>query len=464
MSGALREHRSSLLVAGLSSAFGVVLLSMIGAIDAAARADAVVGGSDTASVLLTIAASLFIGIALYVSAVVTANTVATIVAGRTRTIALLRLLGSSARRQRSAVTREGLSVGLVGAGLGALAGEGVHLLLVLVLRETGVLPPVDYPVVAPVALLPVLAVVLTTWAAFRAGSRRVLAVRPMQALGASVERSGEEVGRRPVRHGLAVALIALGTLLLGGGVAVGMVSSFGVVLGFFGGILSFTGIVLAADLVMPPLLRLVGRAMARTATGRLAAENAVRAPERSARATIGLVIGVALVTTFSVGLQSYVDMLARAQQGDPEYYAGIDETFAMTVAVFLVLIGFSALIAAVGMANALSLSVLQRSRELGLLRALGFSKGQLRRMILAESAQLTITASAFGVVLGIAYGWAGAQSLFGSIEGGGLVPPGIPWLLVLLVVLGTGALAALAAVAPTRRAVRATPIEALAAA
>ena len=66
-------------------------------------------------------------------------------------------------------------------------------------------------------------------------------------------------------------------------------------------------------------------------------------------------------------------------------------------------------IAAVGLVNNLSLSVLQRTRELGLLRALGFSVRQLRQMILSESAQLTLTAVLLGILLGTVYGWAGAD-------------------------------------------------------
>ena len=89
----------------------------------------------------------------------------------------------------------------------------------------------------------------------------------------------------------------------------------------------------------------------------------------------------------------------------------------VTVGVFTVLIGFSALIAAVGMVNTLSLSVLQRTRELGLLRALGFDRRQLRGMIVAESAALTLAATLTGVVLGLGYGWAGAQSLLGTCTG-----------------------------------------------
>lgn len=89
--------------------------------------------------------------------------------------------------------------------------------------------------------------------------------------------------------------------------------------------------------------------------------------------------------------------------------------------------GFSALIAAVGMVNNLSLNVLQRTRELGLLRALGFTARQIRRMILIESAQLSGAAVAVGLALGTIYGWAGAQSLIGSIPGSpGIVLPTVP--------------------------------------
>ena len=123
-------------------------------------------------------------------------------------------------------------------------------------------------------------------------------------------------------------------------------------------------------------------------------------------------------------------MILAAQQAQPEVYAGIDEMLNVTVTIFSVLIGFSALIAAVGMVNNLSLSVLQRTRELGLLRALGFSGAQLRRMIVAESAQLTLAAIAARARARIGYGWAGAQSLLGGAQGEPvLVLPAVPWVM-----------------------------------
>src|SRR5690606_7805464 len=116
-------------------------------------------------------------------------------------------------------------------------------------------------------------------------------------------------------------------------------------------------------------------------------------------------------------------------------------------------VGFSALIAAVGLVNTLSLGVAQRTRELGLLRALGFTAGQLRRMILAEAAQLTVTAVLVGLVLGAGYGWAGAQSMFGSLTSQpALVVPVVPGWLVVAVVAAAALITSAASVAPTRRA------------
>jgi putative ABC transport system permease protein len=247
------------------------------------------------------------------------------------------------------------------------------------------------------------------------------------------------------------------------GVLLGLVSMLGFLVAFFGGLFSFTGIVMGAHLVMPPVLRLSGRLLGRSAPARLAAENAVRYPERSSRTASGLVIGVTLITTFAVASQGYSDMILQAQASDPQSYQGADQILAVTFGVLTVLIGFSAVIAAIGMINNLSLSVLQRTRELGLLRALGFTARQVRGMIVAESAQMTISAVGLGLVLGIVYGWAGAQSLLGAIPGrSGLGWPSVPWLLLVILAVGATALTLAAAQAPARRAVSIVPVAALA--
>jgi putative ABC transport system permease protein len=454
---------ASVLVAGLSAAFGVGLLQVIGVLTAVIDSDPRASQSHTVGIFLAIVGWVFIVIAIYVGAIVTANTFATIVAGRARTIALLRLLGSSSRTQRTAVAREGLVAGLLGGVGGALVGTGVAAGIAGIGVAAGFIPQFSYSYFSPGLLLPVVAVVLTTWLASWVGSRRVLSVTPLQALGGSEELSREEVIHRPGRNRTALVLGILGLAALLLSVAVGLVSPLAVLIGVVGGVLSFTGLVLGADLVMPPVLRLVGRLFGRSAPARLASENALRHPQRSSRATIGLVIGVTLITMFAVAVASFVQIIHSAQAAQPEEYQGTEQLLNGITAVFSVLIGFSGLIAAVGLVNNLSLSVLQRIRELGLLRALGFSVRQLRRMILTESAQLTFSAVLLGLVLGAFYGWVGAQSMLGSINGSpGIVWPAVPWLVIGIVAVAGAALTAIASWAPSRRATRVSPVAALA--
>lgn len=461
-----RGMGASILVAALSSAFGVVLVEATAYIGTMLQSDPYIGDSGTLAAVVAILSVLLIGVALYVAAIVTANTFATIVAGRTRRIALMRLIGATARSQRTEVAGHGLVVGALGALIGLVAGvlvaaSGVY----LADRFLGALP--DFSLVQPAIVIPAIGVALTTWAAAWIGSRRVLSVTPLQAIGGSIERSHEDAAARPARHVGALLLLILGAALLVFGVLAGLVTPLGVVVSFFGGLLSFTGISLAAVLVMPPLLRLVGRLFGRSATARLAAENALRYPERSSRMAIGVVMGVTLVTMFAVALESVKVLLAKAAGGELDSeFALIMDSFA---AVMMVLVGISAVIAAVGLVNLLTIGVVQRRRELGLLRAVGLSNRQVRTMILLEALHITVTATVTGLALGVLYGWIAAQSLLGSVtmppdfdQTAGLVAPAVPWLPVVIIVVATAVLTLVAAATPTRLATRVAPVEALA--
>lgn len=464
----LRERGmgASILVAALSSALGVVLVEATVYIGAMLQADPYIGDSGTLAVVVALLSVLLIGVALYVAAIVTANTFSTIIAGRTRRIALVRLIGGSARSQRTEVARQGLVVGIIGAAAGIAAGflitAGGLLVANRLLGEV-----TSFTLMQPMILIPAVGVALTTWAAAWVGSRRVLSVTPLQAIAGSVERSHEDAAARPARHIGALLLLILGVALLVFGVFVGLVTPLGVVISFFGGLLSFTGLSLASVLVMPPLLRLVGRLFGRSATARLAAENALRYPERSSRMTIGVVMGVTLVTMFAVALESVKVLLTKAAGGELDaQFSIIMDSFA---AVMMVLVGVSAVIAAVGLVNLLTIGVVQRKRELGLLRAIGLSNRQVRSMIMLEALHITVTATVTGLVLGIAYGWIAAQSLLGSVrmppnfdQVAGLVAPAVPWIPVVVIVLATAALTLVAAATPTRLATRVAPVEALA--
>jgi putative ABC transport system permease protein len=459
----VRDHRATLVVTGLSSAFGVLLLETTSVLATIISGDEV-GAYQSVQRSLVIVAAVFLGIAVYVGAIVTANTFATIIAGRTKTIALLRLIGSSSRSLRRQVATEGLAIGAFGAVVGAVVAVLLGILGIQLALATSVIPAHEYSYVDATQLIPVVVVTLATWAAAWVGSRKVLVVSPIEATGQAEEPSFDVARRRPARNVFAVLLFAAGTAILAFGVVLGMFSPGGLLVAFVGGMVSFSGLVLGAHLIMPPALRAVGLLFGRGAVAKLAAANAVRYPERSSRATIGLVIGVTLVTTFGVAAESFAQMIARAREQQPEIYGGgVDQLLNLVVVIFSAMIGFSIVIAAIGLINNLSLGVLQRTRELGLLRALGFTGGQVRGMIMIESAQMSVTAVALGVLLGIAYGWAGAQSMLGSIPGGGLLAPSVPWLLVVLAISGAALLALVATVSPSRRATRVSPVSALSA-
>ncbi|WP_052226356.1 ABC transporter permease [Microbacterium mangrovi] len=458
---------ASILVAAISSAFGALLIIAITFIGALLSADPFIGESRTLAFVLSFIGLVIAGVAVYVGAIVTANTFATIVAGRTRRIALMRLIGATARSQRREVATQGLVVGVIGAVIGLVAGTAVGAAGTQFAHSALHLADVAFPLVQPLMLLPAVAVALTTWGAAWAGSRPVLNVTPLEALGGSVSASREEVALRRGRHVASVVLLAVGGLLLAAGVALGLLSPLGVVVAFFGGILSFTGLALGSTLVMPPVLGLVGRLFGGSAPARMAAQNALRYPERASRMTIGVVMGVTLVTMFAVATASIKVILTASAGGKlPPELANVLDTFS---AIMMGLVGVSAVIAAVGLVNLLTIGIVQRRRELGLLRALGLSSGQIRQMVLLEAAHITIAAALSGLVLGTLYGWVAAQSLLGSVSahaggsvGAGLVAPAVPLVPMLVIVGATGVLTLVAAAVPTRLATRVSPVEALA--
>jgi putative ABC transport system permease protein len=458
---------ASVLVAAISTAFGVVLLSATGFIAAMLRADPYVGDSETLTVVLAILTVLLVGVAVYVASIVTANTFATVVAGRTRRIALMRLIGATARSQRTEIARQGLVVGIGGAFIGLVAGTALSAAGVAVAERALGLSGLSFALIRPDLLAPAVVVALTTWAAAWAGSRRVLTVTPLQALAGSVEQTHEAAAGHRGRNIVALVLLVLGVALLALGIVVGLITPWGVVIAFFGGLSSFTGLILGATFVMPPVLRLVGRLFGESATARLAAENALRYPERSSRMAIGVVMGVTLVTMFAVAIESIKALFVRSADGAlPADMVALLDTFS---AIMMGLVAISAVIAGVGLVNLLTIGVVQRRRELGLLRALGVSNGQVRRMVLLEATHITVTATLTGLVLGVAYGWAGAQSLLGTVpadpanySGPTFVLPAVPLVPVLVIIAATAVLTLVATVVPTRLATRVAPVAALA--
>ncbi|WP_152192988.1 ABC transporter permease [Georgenia satyanarayanai] len=130
------------------------------------------------------------------------------------------------------------------------------------------------------------------------------------------------------------------------------------------------------------------------------------------------------------------------------------------LAIVVGLLAVAVVIALIGVANTLSLSVIERRRESALLRAMGLTRGQLRRMLAVEGVFLALAGVLIGAVLGLLYGWAGTAVLLGP---SGELELAVPWTHLAAIVV-VALLAGLAAsVLPARSAVRTPPVAALAA-
>jgi putative ABC transport system permease protein len=108
------------------------------------------------------------------------------------------------------------------------------------------------------------------------------------------------------------------------------------------------------------------------------------------------------------------------------------------------------IIAVLGIVNTLALSVIERTREIGLLRAVGMSRRQLRRMIRRESVVISLFGALLGLTLGIAFGIALQRVL--AAEGIDVLSIPVPSLIVFLLLAGL--IGVLAALWPARRAAR----------
>ncbi len=129
------------------------------------------------------------------------------------------------------------------------------------------------------------------------------------------------------------------------------------------------------------------------------------------------------------------------------------------VLVFVVaLLALAVVIALFGIVNTLALSVMERTREIGLLRALGTSRRQVREMIRWESVIIAVIGSVLGTVVGLAFAWV----LTRALRSQGLTTFAVPWVTLALVVVAAAVAGVVAAVVPARRAQRIDVLAAIA--
>jgi putative ABC transport system permease protein len=121
------------------------------------------------------------------------------------------------------------------------------------------------------------------------------------------------------------------------------------------------------------------------------------------------------------------------------------------------LLGLSVVIALVGIVNTMNLSIFERRRELGMVRALGMTKSQVRSMVRAESFLIGILGTLVGVVSGVFLGWVVVGSVADSVD------LSLNWGRVGLIVLAGVVISVLASLWPARKAVQVEMLEAMAA-
>jgi putative ABC transport system permease protein len=250
----------------------------------------------------------FAAVALFVGVFLILNTFSTLVAQRTRELALLRALGAGRGQVLRSVLVEAVVVGLLAATLGMVAGLGVAVLLRAVMEaQSGVRFPdagLTLPGSAVVAsylvgvLIPVVAALLPALRASR--------VAPMAALRDAATPD------KPL-----TALTVAGTVPALLGVAAVAAALFGdlgdaTLPALLGGVLlAFVGTAMLTPAIARPAVAALGRALAWSTAGELGRRNSARNPRRTAITAAALMVGVALVTGVGVLASSLEASLQR---------------------------------------------------------------------------------------------------------------------------------------------------------
>jgi putative ABC transport system permease protein len=153
-------------------------------------------------------------------------------------------------------------------------------------------------------------------------------------------------------------------------------------------------------------------------------------------------------------LEPYPNIEVQDQAEFREMYATfLNQVLNLVTALLL----FAVIIALFGVMNTLYLSIYERTRELGLLRAVGLTRRQTRSMVRWEAVIVSVMGALFGVVIGIAFGWALQQAL----EPEGFSELGIPGGQLVIYVLFAAVLGVVFAIFPARRAAKLNVLEAI---
>ncbi|MGW3044648.1 ABC transporter permease [Kitasatospora sp. NPDC001159] len=240
---------------------------------------------------------VFAGIALFVGIFIIANTFTMLVAQRTKELALLRAIGASRKQITRSVKIEAALVGLTASVAGLVAGIGIAAGLQALLNGPLEANLPDGPlVIAPSTVIAALAVgVLVTLVAAWLPARRASRIAPVTAMSSAEQPATQK--SLLVRNTIGLVFALAGAAALTAGAASKEVKLVGVGAGAL-----LIGVFVLTPLLSRPLIALFApllRGLYGT-PGRLAKENAIRNPRRTAATASALTIGVTLITALTV--------------------------------------------------------------------------------------------------------------------------------------------------------------------
>jgi putative ABC transport system permease protein len=240
-------------------------------------------------------------VALFVGGFVIFNTLAITVAQRSRDFALLRTIGASRRQVLGSVVLEAAVTGLVASAIGIAFGFGLTQGLSAAFHAMNIdLPESDTVLASRTLIVSLLFGAGVTTLAGIVPAVRATRVEPVVALREGAVGSHRTSRRMPIAGGV-ISALGIATLVYGmfaGGVSdEGRLVSIGV-----GTVVLFVGVAMFSSRLVRPLASVVGRPAERLgrAAGRLARENAMRNPGRTAATAAALMIGIALVTFVAI--------------------------------------------------------------------------------------------------------------------------------------------------------------------
>jgi putative ABC transport system permease protein len=253
---------------------------------------------------INIALLAFAFVALFVGSFIIVNTFSIILAQRSKELALLRCLGASRRQVLGSVLAEAFIVGLLASIVGIGVGIVVAIGLKAVFAAIGASLPSTSLVVAPRTIIVGLLVgVIVTVLASMAPAVKATRVPPVTALREeAVTAVVPRINWKRITFGSVVTVIGL-ALLLAGLFAKSGNRLLNVAIG---AVVIFLGVGLLSPLVAKPLARLIGWPFAHWAgqPGKIARDNAMRSPRRTASTAAALMIGLALVSFVTIFAES----------------------------------------------------------------------------------------------------------------------------------------------------------------